>query len=311
MNINSKIYVAGHTGLAGSAIYRNLQMKGYKNLIYRTHAELDLTKQQAVYDFFRAEQPDYVFLAAAKVGGIYANNTFRGEFIYQNLAIQTNIIDAAYQHHVKRLLFLGSSCSYPRACAQPILEEYLLSGPLEPTNEPYAIAKIAGIKLCESYHIQYGVDFISVIPTNIYGINDKFDLETSHVLPALMRKMHESKINKDPNVTLWGSGTPKREFLYADDMADACLFIMNQEGFKEMVNIGSGSEISIREVSELIRETVGYKGNLTFDTSKPDGMPRKLLDTQKLTQLGWKPQTSLKEGLKRTYQWYLSSQSEK
>src|SRR3990167_1480896 len=307
MEKTEKIYIAGHKGLVGSAIFRTLQSAGYTNLIYRTRAELDLTNQAHVADFFSAEKPRYVFLAAAKVGGIHANNTFRGDFIFQNLAIQTNIIESAYRYGVKRLIFLGSSCIYPRDCPQPMREEYLLSGPLEPTNEPYAIAKIAGIKLCESYNMQYNTDFVAVMPTNLYGMNDKFDLETSHVLPALMRKIHEAKIRKQPHVTIWGSGSPKREFLYVDDMANACIFVMNRVGCKQMVNIGTGKEISIREVAELMCEVVGFNGDIVFDGSKPDGTPRKLVDVTRLAQLGWEAQVSLREGLRRTYQWYLTT----
>lgn len=307
MNKMDKIYVAGHRGLVGSAIIRALQKEGYSNLIYKTHRELDLIHQQSVIDFFAKERPDYVFLAAAKVGGIHANNTFRGEFIYENLMVQNNVIEAARLYKAKRLLFLGSSCIYPRNCPQPMREEHLLSGSLEHTNEPYAIAKIAGIKLCEAYNSQYGTDFASVMPTNLYGPNDNFDLETSHVLPALIRKVHEAKLAKKPSVTLWGSGTPKREFLHVDDMASACIFVMNKSGFKDMVNIGSGQEVTIRELAELICEVVGYEGNIVYDSSKPDGTPRKLLDTSCLTELGWKAQINLREGLKQSYQWFVEN----
>lgn len=310
MNKNEKIYVAGHRGLVGSAIIRALQRAGYEKLFYRTHSELDLTKQQTVSEFFAQERPDYVFLAAAKVGGIYANNTFRGEFIYENLMVQSNVVEAARCVGVKRLLFLGSSCIYPRNCPQPMKEEHLLSGPLEYTNEPYAVAKIAGIKLCEAYNSQFGTDFVSVMPTNLYGVNDNFDLETSHVLPALLRKVHEAKCQNAPNVVIWGSGTPKREFLHVDDMASACLFVMNNVGYNQMVNIGSGEEVSIRELAEVICEVVGYTGSIVYDSSKPDGTPRKLLDTTRLNQLGWKAQIKLKEGLASTYQWFLKNHKE-
>lgn len=305
MNHNDKIYIAGHRGLVGSAIVRVLLAAGYQNLIYRTHAELDLIQQQPVDDFFAKERPGYVFLAAAKVGGIHANNTYRGEFIYENLAVQNNVIDAARRYGTKRLLFLGSSCIYPRDCPQPMREEYLLSGPLEKTNEPYAIAKIAGIKLCEAYNTQYGTDFLSVMPTNLYGPNDNFDLQTSHVLPALLRKVHEAKLANSPTVTIWGSGKPQREFLHVDDMASACVFVMNNPDVKEMVNIGSGQEVSIRELAELICDVVGFQGDIVYDSSKPDGTPRKLLDTARLNQLGWSAKISLKDGLKDTYQWFL------
>lgn len=305
MNKSDKIYIAGHQGLVGSAILRALKKQGYSNLICRTRSELDLIHQQAVYDFFASERPEHVFLAAAKVGGIHANNTFRGEFIYENLMVQSNVIEAARCYGVKRLLFLGSSCIYPRHCPQPMREEHLLSSALEPTNEPYAVAKIAGIKLCEAYNRQYGTDFASVMPTNLYGSNDNFDLETSHVLPALIRKIHEAKQVRAKSVTIWGSGTPKREFLHVDDMASACLFIMNKTDYKEMVNIGSGDEVSIQELADLICEVVGFEGDIVYDKSKPDGTPRKLLDTTKLNELGWKRQITLKKGLQQTYDWFL------
>lgn len=305
MNKSDKIYIAGHKGLVGSAIVRTLQVQGYTQLIYRSHAELDLTQQTLVNDFFAKERPDYVFLAAAKVGGIHANNTYRADFLYTNLAIQNNVIHAAYQHHVKRLLFLGSSCIYPRNCLQPMKEEYLLTGPLEQTNEPYAIAKISGIKMCEAYNSQYGTDFASVMPTNLYGPNDNFDLETSHVLPALIRKIHMAKISNDTHVTLWGTGMPKREFLHVDDMASACIFMMNKTGYNEVVNVGTGKEISIHEIAKLICEVVGFRGDIIYDNSKPDGTPRKLLDTSKINELGWNSQIKLKEGLHATYQWYV------
>ncbi|MHB1947196.1 MAG: GDP-L-fucose synthase [Gammaproteobacteria bacterium] len=307
MNKSDKIYIAGHRGLVGSAIMRALQQEGYSNLVYRSHLELDLIHQQSVSNFFSSERPDYVFLAAAKVGGIHANNTYRGEFIYENLMVQSNVIDAACRHDTKRLLFLGSSCIYPRNCPQPMREEHLLSGLLEQTNEPYAIAKIAGIKMCEAYNSQYGTDFASVMPTNLYGPNDNFDLETSHVLPALIRKVHDAKQVKAKSVTIWGSGVPKREFLHVDDMASACLFVMNKTGFKDMVNIGSGDEVSIRELAELICDVVGFEGTIVYDSSKPDGTPRKLLDTSLLNKLGWNAQIKLKDGLKQTYQWFLEN----
>ena len=311
MNKADKIYVAGHRGLVGSAIIRALQKAGYNNLVYRTHAELDLTEQQKVRDFFAQEKPDYVFMAAAKVGGIHANNTYRADFIYENLMVQSNVIDAARHNKTQRLLFLGSSCIYPRDCEQPMREEYLLTGTLEKTNEPYAIAKIAGIKQCEAYNSQFGTDFVSVMPTNLYGQNDNFDLETSHVLPALLRKVHEAKLSKSPYVTIWGTGTPLREFLHVDDMASACIFVMNKTDFNSIVNIGSGQEVSIRELAELICEVVGYDGRIVFDSSKPDGTPRKLLDTSRLTQLGWQAQITLKAGLKQTYDWFIENKQVK
>lgn len=308
MNKSNKIYIAGHRGLVGSAIVRALQKEGFNNLVYRTRSELDLIQQEAVNQFFAAERPDYVFLAAAKVGGIHANNTYRGEFIYENLMVQANIVEAARRYGTKRLLFLGSSCIYPRNCPQPMREEHLLSGCLEHTNEPYAVAKIAGIKLCEAYNSQFGTDFVSVMPTNLYGPNDNFDLVTSHVLPALMRKVHEAKLANAKSVTIWGTGIPKREFLHVDDMASACLYVMKKEGFQEMVNIGSGDEVSIRELAEMMGEVVGFKGDIVYDSSKPDGTPRKLLDTSRLTQLGWKAEIKLKDGLRQTYEWFLQNQ---
>jgi GDP-L-fucose synthase len=311
MNKNDKIYIAGHKGLVGSAVVRALKQAGYNNLLCRIRSELDLTQQREVNAFFADTQPDYVFLAAAKVGGIHANNTFRGDFIYMNLAIQNNIIEAARHYGVQRLLFLGSSCIYPRDCPQPMREEYLLTGPLEQTNEPYAIAKIAGMKLCEGYNNQYGTDFVSVMPTNLYGPHDNFNLETSHVLPALIRKIHNAKMANSPSVTIWGTGTVKREFLHVDDMASACLFMMKKQGYKETVNIGSGEEVSIHDVAELICDVVGYSGEITYDTSKPDGTPRKLLDTTKMNTLGWTPQIKLKEGLTRTYQWFLQEYADR
>lgn len=300
----SKIYIAGHRGLVGSAIVRKLQESEYRNLIHRTHKELELTRQEKVEEFFDQERPDYVFLAAAKVGGIWANNTYPAEFIYSNIAVQANVIHSAYLYGVKKLLFLGSSCIYPKHCPQPMKEEYLLTGPLEPTNEPYAVAKIAGIKMCQSYNRQYGTNFISVMPTNLYGPNDNFDLETSHVLPALIRKFHEAKLQKEQSVVIWGTGTPRREFLHVDDLADACVFLMNHYNDSEIINIGCGQDISIRELAKLIKEVVGFEGELVFDKTKPDGTPRKLLDVSKLKQLGWQPKISLKEGIKQTYEWY-------
>jgi GDP-L-fucose synthase len=309
MEKRSKIYIAGHRGLVGSAIKRRLEQAGYSNLIYRTSGELDLRNQQAAAEFFQAEKPDYVFLAAAKVGGIHANNTYPAEFIYDNLSIQTNVIHSAYLYQVKKLLFLGSSCIYPKLAPQPMKEEHLLTGELEPTNEPYAIAKIAGIKMCQAYNRQYSTNFISVMPTNLYGPNDNFDLETSHVLPALMRKFHEAKIQNNPTVEIWGSGKPRREFLYVDDLADACVFLMENYTCKDIgafVNIGTGEDLTIKQLAEMIKRIVGYKGELVFNTDKPDGTPRKLLDVSKLHALGWQAKTSLEDGIKRTYEWYVS-----
>lgn len=304
MDQSAKIYVAGHRGLVGSALVRALRKEGYTNLLLRTHQELDLTNQAQVSSFFAQEKPDYVLMAAAKVGGIQANNTYRGQFIYENLVIQTNIIEAARQQGVQRLLFLGSACIYPRNCPQPMKEEYLLQGSLEPTNEPYAIAKIAGIKLCEAYNHQYQTDFVSVMPTNLYGPGDNFDLENSHVLPAMLRKAHEAKINNSKKMVIWGTGTPLREFLHVDDMAAACLFIMKQHGYPKMINIGTGEEVSIKQLAELIGEIVGFEGEIIFDTAKPDGTPRKLVDTTQLSQLGWQAKMGLKEGIQDTYAWF-------
>ena len=308
MESQAKIYVAGHRGLVGSAIVRRLQADGFHNLLLRTHAELDLTRQADVEQFFASERPEYVFLAAARVGGIHANNHYRAEFIGANLAIQGNVIDAAYRHGCKRLMFLGSSCIYPKHCPQPMKEEYLLTGPLEPTNEPYAIAKIAGIKLCEAYNDQYGTDFVSVMPTNLYGPNDNFSLEDSHVLPALMRKFHEAKRSGAGQVEVWGSGTPRREFLHVDDMADACLFVMRQTGFTQMLNIGTGSDVSIAELAGLMAKVVGFDGELLFDRSRPDGTPRKLQDVTRLAQLGWRAGISLEQGVAQTYQWFVENE---
>ncbi|AKJ38891.1 GDP-L-fucose synthase [Methanosarcina barkeri] len=307
MEKESKIYVAGHRGLVGSALKRKLESKSYTNLIFRTHKELDLTNQQAVNEFFEQEKPEYVFLAAAKVGGILANSTYPAEFIYENLMIESNIIHAAYKYGVKKLLFLGSSCIYPKLAPQPLKEEYLLTGSLEETNEAYAISKIAGIRLCKHYNQQYGTNFISVMPTNLYGPNDNFDLETSHVMPALIRKFHEAKVNNKPEVVVWGTGKPLREFMYVDDMADACVFLMENYDFSEVgefVNIGVGEDVTISELVELIKEIVGFEGKINYDTSKPDGTPRKLMDVSRLNGLGWKARISLKDGIKETYEWY-------
>ncbi|PKQ70526.1 Nucleoside-diphosphate-sugar epimerase [Raineya orbicola] len=300
MEKNSKIYVAGHRGMAGSAILRKLKAEGYENIVVRTSKELDLRNQQAVANFFAQEKPEYVFLAAAKVGGILANNTYRAEFIYDNLAIQTNIIHESYKNGVKKLLFLGSSCIYPKFAPQPLKEEYLLTGALEPTNEPYAIAKIAGIKMCQAYRSQYGCNFISVMPTNLYGEGDNYDLQNSHVMAALIRKFCEAQMQNKPFVEIWGTGTPKREFLNVDDLADACVFLMQNYDSEEIINIGTGEDISIRDLALLIKEIVGYQGELRFDTSKPDGTPRKLLDVSKMHALGWKHKIGLREGIAQT-----------
>ena len=305
MEKNAKIYVAGHRGMVGSAIFRKLKAEGYTNLVIRNSQELDLRNQQAVADFFAAEKPDYVFLAAAKVGGIVANNTYRADFLYENLAIQNNVIHQAYLHGVQKLLFLGSSCIYPKLAPQPLKEEYLLTGLLEPTNEPYAIAKIAGIKLCDAYRDQYGCNFISVMPTNLYGYNDNYHPENSHVLPALIRKFHEAKTGGAASVTVWGTGSPLREFLFADDLADACYFLMQEYNEAGLVNIGTGLDLSIKDLALLIKEVVGFTGDLVFDTSKPDGTPRKLLDVSKLHTLGWKHRIALQEGLALAYQDFL------
>jgi GDP-L-fucose synthase len=349
MNKNSKIYIAGHRGLVGSAILNNLRLKGYKNIVCKTHNELDLTNQNNVKDFFQYEKPDYVFLAAAKVGGIVANNTYRADFIYQNLMIQNNVIHQSYLNGVKKLLFLGSTCIYPKNAPQPMKEEYLLTNTLEYTNEPYAIAKIAGIKMCESYNLQYGTNFISVMPTNLFGPNDNFDLEKSHVLPALIRKIHLAKMLKDNNqkevlkdlklnnikeaieylgnfgvtnnsVEVWGSGKPRREFLWSEDMADACVFLMENRDFSDTfsvgqkeirnthINIGTGVDISIKELAENIKKIIGFNGNLMFNTEKPDGTMQKLTDVTKLNALGWKHKVSLEEGIRKIYQWYENKQ---
>jgi GDP-L-fucose synthase len=308
MGITDKIYIAGHRGLVGSAILRLLEQKGFTNLLYKTSEELDLRNQAAVEDFFAKEKPKFVFLAAAKVGGIVANNTYRADFLYDNIVIVSNIIHAAYANNVTKLLFLGSSCIYPKMCPQPIKEEYLLTGALEQTNEPYAIAKIAGIKLCETYREQYGANYISLMPTNMYGINDNYHPQNSHVLPALIRRFHEAKTAGLKEVAIWGSGSPRREFLYADDLADACLFLMEKYNEKEIINIGCGEDISIKELAELIKEATQYEGDLVFDTTKPDGTPRKLLDVSKLHTLGWHHKTALKEGIETAYQDFLTKQ---
>ncbi len=304
MEKNAKIYVAGHRGMVGSAIVRKLKAEGYQNLIFRTSSELDLRSQVAVRQFFEDSTPDYVFLAAAKVGGIHANNTYRAEFIYDNMMIQNNLIHESYRNGVKKLLFLGSSCIYPKMASQPLKEEYLLTGELEPTNEPYAIAKIAGIKMCDAYRSQYGCNFISVMPTNLYGPNDNYDLNNSHVLPALIRKFHEAKLNNAPTVEVWGSGSPRREFLHADDLAAACFYLMQTYNEPGLVNIGTGEDVTIKELAELVKQTVGYKGEISWNTSKPDGTPRKLMDVSKLASFGWRYSIGLPEGLRRVYQEY-------
>ena len=302
MEKNAKVYVAGHRGLAGSAIVRKLQKEGFNNLLLRTSSELDLRKQEAVKDFFAKEKPEYVFLAAAKVGGINANNTYPAEFLHDNLCIQNNVIHQSYQTGVKKLLFLGSSCIYPKNAAQPIKEEYLLSGYLEPTNDAYAIAKIAGIKMCQSYHKQYGCNFISAMPTNLYGPGDNYDLKNSHVLPALLRKFHEVKESKAPSVTVWGTGKPRREFLHADDLAAACFFLMQHYEEPGIINIGTGKDISIGEMAHMIKDISGYEGEIVFDTSMPDGTFQKLLDVSKLHSLGWQAEIGFEEGVRRTYE---------
>ncbi|MDA0986439.1 MAG: GDP-L-fucose synthase [Bacteroidetes bacterium] len=307
MQKNSKIYIAGHTGLVGSAIVRKLESDGYNNLIYKTHSELDLINQQEVENFFIKEKPEYVFLAAAIVGGINANNTRRGEFIYSNLQIQCNVIHSSYKNNVKKLCFLGSSCIYPKFAPQPMKEEYLLDGKLEETNEPYAIAKIAGIKMCESYNRQFGTNCISVMPTNLYGPNDNFELSGSHVLPALINKFVDAKKNNLSRVIIWGSGSPKREFLYVDDLAAAVIFLMKNYSDNEIVNIGTGEDISILELAMLLKNITGFKGEILFDKSKPDGTPRKLLDVTKINKLGWKAKTKLKDGIKKTIEWYIEN----
>ena len=304
MKFNSRIYVAGHLGLVGSAIIRALKQKGFNNLITRTHAELELLDAVAVQKFFEETKPEYVFLAAAKVGGIHANSTYPADFMRENLIVQTNVIHEAWRNGVEKLLFLGSSCIYPKLCPQPIKEEYLLTGELEPTNDAYALAKIAGIKTCQSYNLQYGTNFISAMPTNLYGINDNFHPENSHVLPALIRKFHEAKLAGSKTVTIWGSGSPRREFLHTDDLADAVLFLMENYNDSEIINVGYGQDQTVTELAETILQVVGFKGRLVFDTSHPDGPPQKILDISKIKSLGWKPGISLKNGLKQVYQWY-------
>ncbi|NRY60529.1 GDP-L-fucose synthase family protein [Clostridium beijerinckii] len=308
MKKDSKIYVAGHAGLVGSNIVKNLIAKGYNDIVVRGRNELDLTNQNSVMNFFETERPEYVFLAAAKVGGINANNTYPANFIMENLQIQCNIIDAAYKNDVKKLLFLGSSCIYPKMCPQPIKEEYLLTGALESTNEAYALAKISGLKTCYFYKKQYGANFVSVMPTNLYGPGDNFDLENSHVLPAILRKMHEAKVANLPTVEIWGTGKALREFLYVEDMADACVFVMENYDEIDFLNIGTGEEISIKELAEAIKEVVGYKGDLCFNIDKPDGTPRKLVDSTRLKEIGWKYQYSLRQGIEKTYKWYLENE---
>ena len=310
MDKEDKIYIAGHNGLVGSSIQKMLLEKGYTNIITRTSRDLDLRNQNAVIEFFKSEKPSYVVLAAAKVGGILANNTFPAEFIYDNIMIQSNIIDSAYKFSSNKLLFLGSSCIYPKFAEQPIKEEYLLTGLLEPTNEAYAIAKIAGIKMCQFYNKQYGTNFISAMPTNLYGPRDNFNLKTSHVLPALIRKIHEAKVNQNPSVELWGTGAAKREFLYITDLAEACIFLLENYSSSDLINIGVGKDISIKELATLIKSIIGYEGDITYDTSKPDGTLKKLLDTTKINNQGWQAKTSLKVGIVKTYEWYLNNKSE-
>jgi GDP-L-fucose synthase len=305
----AKIYVAGHRGMVGSAIVRKLQQEGYKNLVLKTSAELDLRDQVKVASFFASEKPDYVFLAAAKVGGIVANNTYRADFLYENLAIQNNIIHSSFVHKVTKLMFLGSSCIYPKLAPQPLKESYLLSGYLEETNEPYAIAKIAGIKMCEAYRAQYGCDFISVMPTNLYGPNDNYDLENSHVLPAMIRKFHEAKVQGKESMTLWGTGAPMREFLHADDLAEACVYLMETYSESELVNIGTGIDVTIKELAETVKEIVGFSGSIHWDTTRPDGTPRKLMDVSKLHSLGWSHKIALKDGIALAYQDFLTNVS--
>lgn len=317
MDRNARIYVAGHRGMAGSAIVRRLQAAGFNNIVARTHGELDLIDQRATREFFQAEKPDFVFLAAAKVGGIVANNTYPADFIQQNLAIQTNVIHEAWRSKVKRLLFLGSSCIYPRDCPQPIKEEYLLTGPLEPTNRPYAIAKIAGVEMCSAYNRQYGTQFLAAMPTNLYGPGDNYDLETSHVLPALIRKIHEAKQRKAGEYVVWGTGQPRREFLYSEDMADACVMLMSLpdgefqaliDSYPPLVNVGCGRDQTIAELAALVARVVGFEGGFRFDTSKPDGTPRKLLDVSRILQLGWKPQVGMEEGIRLAYRAFIAAE---
>jgi GDP-L-fucose synthase len=316
MDLNDKIYIAGHRGLVGSAIVRQLEERGFTNLLMRTHKELDLTNQAEVQNFFQQENPDYVILAAAKVGGIHANNTYPADFIYQNIMIETNVINSAYESKVKRLLFLGSTCIYPKAVEQPMREDALLTDVLEPTNEPYALAKIAGIKLCESYNRQHGTDFRSVMPTNLYGVNDNFHPENSHVIPALMRRFHQAKIDNDAEVVVWGTGNAMREFLYVDDMAEASLFVLeldektyraNTKPMLSHINVGTGKDVTISEMAEIMKEVVGFKGRISFDTIKPDGAPRKLIEVSRLLNMGWKYSVDLEDGLTKTYNWYLEN----
>ena len=311
MEFSSKLYIAGHRGMVGSAIHRQLVAEGYTNILTRTSSELDLRNQKAVFDFFENEKPDYVFLAAAKVGGIVANNTYRAEFIYDNITLQNNVIHACYMNQVKKMMFLGSSCIYPKMAPQPMNEDSLLTGTLEPTNEPYAIAKISGIKMCEAYRDQYGCNYISVMPTNLYGTNDNYDLQASHVLPALIRKFHEAKISNAPTVEIWGTGSPLREFLHADDLAAACVFLMKNYNEKQFVNIGTGEDISIKDVALIIKDIVGFQGELVFDTTKPDGTPRKLMDVSKLHKLGWTHKIGLKDGLKMAYDDFVNNRIRK
>jgi len=306
MDKNSRIYIAGHKGMVGSAIYRKLHKEGFDNIITRNSSELDLRDQRAVTEFFDTEKPDYVFLAAAKVGGIIANNTYRADFLYENLQIQNNVIHSSYVNKVKKLMFLGSSCIYPKLAPQPLKEEYLLTGLLEHTNEPYAIAKIAGIKMCDAYRDQYGCNFISVMPTNLYGYNDNYHPQNSHVLPALIRRFHEAKVQESPDVTIWGTGSPMREFLFADDLAEACYYLMQNYDEAGLVNIGTGEDLSIKDLALLIKKVVGYEGEIKFDTSKPDGTPRKLMDVSKLHSKGWKHTVELEDGIKLAYQDFLS-----
>jgi GDP-L-fucose synthase len=303
MDRNARIYVAGHTGLIGSAVVRKLKSLDYKNIITRTHKEMDLAERNKVAEFFKKEGPEYVFLAAARVGGIYANSTFPAEFIYENLMIQTNVIDLSYRHGVKKLLFLASSCIYPKMCKQPMREEDLLTGPIEPTNEPFGIAKLAGIKMCQAYNRQYGTNFVSIVPANVYGINDHFD-EDGHVVASLIKNFHEAKVNGNESVTIWGTGRPKREFFYVDDLAEACMFLMDRYNESEPINVGTGLDTSVAELAELVKRTVGFKGNISYDTTKPDGNPARLLDTSRITALGWKFKVTLEEGLRITYDWF-------
>lgn len=307
MQKSSKIYIAGHRGMVGSAIVRNLQNKGFTNIITRTSKELDLRNQADVIAFYKAEQPEYVVVAAAKVGGILANNTYRADFLYENLAIQNNLIHQAYEHKVKKLLFLGSSCIYPKLATQPLKEEYLLTGPLEETNEPYAIAKITGIKMCEAYRDQYGCDFISAMPTNLYGINDNYHSQNSHVLPALIRKFHEAKESGASTVEIWGDGSPEREFLYADDLAEALVYLLKNYSEKQFVNVGYGSDVSIKNLALTIKKAIGFEGELTFDESKPNGTPKKLMDSSRMFDLGWKPKINLEEGIALAYQDFIAN----